>query len=283
MRILLRLIRVLSLVILSVIGTSLLMYMAPGYFTDAREMDAAHAVSERRDLQALEQQQHSSTALLRSELMQWAHGDLGTSRQYGSSVTSLVRERVAQSTHLLVLGSLLGWSLALFFAVLFSLRSSPFADATVAITTALLLALPIGVLATVCLLTNTAGPVSVLACFIAARDLKLLHRLLSTAWLAPYVLHARAQGSPVFTILRVHLWTAHKREFLSVAVMSFTLALSALVPVEVIFDVPGLGHLAWSAAMNRDLPVLVAVTGLLSVCIGVASSFLPLQRSIEVG
>jgi peptide/nickel transport system permease protein len=52
---------------------------------------------------------------------------------------------------------------------------------------------------------------------------------------------------------------------------SFVLALSAVVPIEVVFDVPGLGQLAWNAAMNRDLPVLLAVTLLLAAGVGIAA------------
>jgi peptide/nickel transport system permease protein len=49
--------------------------------------------------------------------------------------------------------------------------------------------------------------------------------------------------------------------------LSLVTALSALVPVEVLFDVPGLGQLAWNAAMNRDLPVLLAVTLLMALAV----------------
>jgi peptide/nickel transport system permease protein len=37
--------------------------------------------------------------------------------------------------------------------------------------------------------------------------------------------------------------------------------------VEVIFSLPGLGQLAWSAAMNRDLPVLLAVTIIMAIAV----------------
>ena len=40
-----------------------------------------------------------------------------------------------------------------------------------------------------------------------------------------------------------------------------------MLPVEVIFGVPGIGQLAWNAAMERDLPVLLAVTLLMSLCV----------------
>jgi ABC-type dipeptide/oligopeptide/nickel transport system permease component len=37
--------------------------------------------------------------------------------------------------------------------------------------------------------------------------------------------------------------------------------------VEVIFNVAGLGELAWSAALNRDLPVLLAVTMIMALAV----------------
>jgi peptide/nickel transport system permease protein len=42
------------------------------------------------------------------------------------------------------------------------------------------------------------------------------------------------------------------------------------VPVEVIFNVPGLGELAWNAALNRDLPVLLAVTVIMALAVTLA-------------
>jgi ABC-type dipeptide/oligopeptide/nickel transport system permease component len=45
-----------------------------------------------------------------------------------------------------------------------------------------------------------------------------------------------------------------------------------MVPVEVIFSTPGIGQLAWNAAMNRDLPVLLAVTVMMAIAV-TASGF----------
>jgi peptide/nickel transport system permease protein len=56
----------------------------------------------------------------------------------------------------------------------------------------------------------------------------------------------------------------------ALATLSIVTALGAFVPIEVIFNVPGVGQLAWSAVMNRDLPVLVAISLLMASVIGVA-------------
>ena len=50
------------------------------------------------------------------------------------------------------------------------------------------------------------------------------------------------------------------------------LAIAAVVPIEVICDVPGLGQLAWKAALGRDLPVLVVLTVLVAIVIQLSSS-----------
>jgi peptide/nickel transport system permease protein len=152
----------------------------------------------------------------------------------------------------------------------------------VATCAATLLAVPIGVLATFSLLSNTGGPVSVLALLIAVRDFKLVYSLLRTSWLAPHLLQARAQGMSAQRTALVHLFPVLRREILALALMSLVVALSSIVPVEVIFDAPGLGQLAWSAAMNRDLPVLTAVTALLAGCVGIAGVFAGSEKPTEV-
>lgn len=273
--------RVLSLILLAVAGTSISMYFAPGYFSDVREMDAVHAGATRSDLGALRAQQHSIASLLQSEFQQWMHGDLGQSRQFGIPVSALIRERSASSGILLLTAVVLGWSAALLLAVPLSMTRRNSADLAVAAVTAILLAVPVGALATICLVANVSGPALVLALVIAVRDFKVLHRSLKSVWQAPYLLHARALGLSTQQIVLAHILPVIRRELLSMGVMSFTLALSALVPVEVVFDRPGLGQLAWSAAVNRDLPVLTVVTALVASCVGVASFFVEPSRSVE--
>jgi peptide/nickel transport system permease protein len=56
----------------------------------------------------------------------------------------------------------------------------------------------------------------------------------------------------------------------ALATLSIVTALGALVPIEVVFTVPGIGQLAWSAVMNRDLPVLVAIGLWMAFVVGVA-------------
>ena len=125
-------------------------------------------------------------------------------------------------------------------------------------------------MATVCLLTGHGGPAFVLVLLLVARDFKFLSGVLREAWNAPHLLSARAQGLRVHQLAWTHVLPNVLPQMLALAGLSLATALSAIVPIEVIFDVPGLGQLAWSAAMNRDLPVLLSVTMLMAAAIAVA-------------
>jgi peptide/nickel transport system permease protein len=140
--------------------------------------------------------------------------------------------------------------------------------------TTLLLAVPTSAIATICLLAGSGGPVLVMTLLLAARDFKFLDRLLRQAWRSPHLLQAKAQGLTTLHLVRAHILPNVASQLLALATLSIVTALSALVPVEVIFSVPGLGQLAWNAAMNRDLPVLLAVTMIMAIavtCVGMAS------------
>jgi ABC-type dipeptide/oligopeptide/nickel transport system permease component len=51
---------------------------------------------------------------------------------------------------------------------------------------------------------------------------------------------------------------------LALAGVSAILGFSASIPIEALADSPGIGQLAWRAALGRDLPVLVSITLLLT-------------------
>ncbi len=274
-----RLVRIASLVLLAALGTILLMRFAPGYFTDAREMDSQYADMAREALQRQQKQQHKVFALTRSLLGGWLRGDPGRSRQYDVPVADLIEPRLQVTGKLLLLGVACGWFIAFTLALPLSARQSNRGEAFIAAPTALLLSIPVGAMGTACMIADRGGAITVLATVIAVRDFKLLYRLFREAGRAPDLLFAKAQGISPFRITCIHLLPPLTGKLLALALLSFVTALSAIVPVEVIFDVPGLGHLAWSAATNRDLPVLLDVTVLMAAAVGIASMISePAQR-----
>ena len=249
------------------------MRLAPGYFTDPRELDAAHAEGARESLRTQQVLQESTLSLTRDFMRGWVRGDLGTSRQYAIPVLDLIKPRLNATAKLIACGIGCAWLTAMILAVLLSLRKNDKWNLVIKLATCAFLSVPIGVMATVCMLAQKGGALAVLTAVLAVRDFKLVYALLRQARQAPHLLYARAQGIPRLRVICLYLLCPLTRELLSIGMISLVTALSAAVPVEVIFDVPGLGQLAWAGAMNRDLPVLLGVTLLMALAVGLASTF----------
>lgn len=265
--------RFVSLLLLAALGTIALVRFAPGYFADGREVDAQYGNEARAALKVQQDQQGSVVTLTQSLLTGWLHRDFGRSRQYDVPVSELIGSRIWVTSRLLIYGVGCGWLLALAMALPLSARRGSSGEVLIAGPTAIFLAIPLGAMATTCLLADVGGPLLVLASLVGVREFKFVYRLLRQTWRAPHLLHARAQGVASHRIAWIHLLPTLRTELFALSAMSLVIALSAIVPVEVVFNVHGLGQLAWSAAMNRDLPVLLAVTLLMAMCIGVVSMF----------
>jgi peptide/nickel transport system permease protein len=137
-------------------------------------------------------------------------------------------------------------------------------------------------MATACILAEAGGPVLVLSLLIAAREFKFLRNLLEGAWRSPHLLQGRAQGLSPRALVRMHILPNIAPQLCALATLSIVTALGALVPIEVIFTVPGVGQLAWSAVMNRDLPVLVAISLLMASVVAFAGMLSTRTLTLEV-
>ncbi len=261
--------RTLLLMLCAAAGTILLVRFAPGFFSDDREMDAKYALAAQAEILAQSDAERSIVRITVHEARSWLKGDFGESRQYGVPVSDLVGSRLRVSAVLLVRGILCGWLLAIGTALPISaLRKGGF---LLGLPFTILLSIPTAAMATACILADTGGPVLVLSVLIAARDFKFLRRLLEGAWRSPHLLQGRAQGLRPWALVRLHIVPNVAPQLCALATLSIVTALGALVPIEVIFTVPGVGQLAWSAVMNRDLPVLVAVSLLMACIVGFAA------------
>jgi peptide/nickel transport system permease protein len=260
-----RLTRTIAIILLVVVGSAVLIRFAPGYLSDAREMDSRYGDAARAELSAEAARSNSLGQILSTETAGWMRGGLGISRQYDVPVLELILPRLAVTGGLLLRAIVFAWTLALCASLIASVRRNPSLLWQTPAT--LLLAVPTAAMATICLLAGGGGPVLVMTLLVASRDFKFLDRILRKAWRDPHLLQARAQGITTLRLVQAHILPGIASQLLALATLSIVTALSALVPVEVIFSVPGLGQLAWSAAMNRDLPVLLAVTMIMAVAV----------------
>jgi peptide/nickel transport system permease protein len=260
--------RTLLLLLFAAGGTILLVRFAPGFFSDFREMDAKYAQAAQAEIQEENSQQQSVGRIAMQEGKSWLSGDFGQSRQYHVPVAQLIGSRVRVSALLLAQGILCGWLLAICAALPISALRKGAALGRLPFT--LLLAIPAAAMATACILADAGGPVLVLSLLIAAREFNFLRSLLEGAWRSPHLLQGRAQGMPPRALVTLHILPNVAPQLCALTTLSLVTALGALVPIEVIFTVPGVGQLAWSAVMNRDLPVLVAVSLLMACVVGFA-------------
>jgi peptide/nickel transport system permease protein len=58
----------------------------------------------------------------------------------------------------------------------------------------------------------------------------------------------------------------------ALAAISVSLALGAAIPLEALCDQPGIGQLAWQAALGRDLPLLVGLTLVMALVVMTANT-----------
>jgi peptide/nickel transport system permease protein len=135
-----------------------------------------------------------------------------------------------------------------------------------------LLSIPSALLATVCLLLRLS-PAIAIAAVVFPRVFPNAYEQLRASFAAPHVLTARARGLPAMRLFLFHVVPSALMPLIALAGVSVTLAFGASIPIEALADSPGLGQLAWQAALGRDLPVLVSIT-LLLTAITVAANVL---------
>jgi peptide/nickel transport system permease protein len=104
----------------------------------------------------------------------------------------------------------------------------------------------------------------VVAAVVFPRVSATAQELLETNRNLPHVVCARARGLGRLRLFFLHVLPPAFLPIVALIAVSVTLGFSASIPIEVYMDVPGLGQLAWRAALGRDMPVLIAVTLLLA-------------------
>ena len=263
-----------SLVAITLLGGLLgatLIRLAPGFATDEREIDSRlrpESIQALRDARAGER---DIVLFYMASLNRMLHGDLGVSRSFQQPVSTLLAQRVPVTFRSIGLGLLIGWSLALALAVATVLDRRPWWDVLSTFLSGAFLCLPAAVLGLLFLFVEGAVSLAIgLAVF--PKVFRYVRNLLDEASTAPHVLTAKAKGlGPVRTLLW-HVLPPVTPQILALAGVSVSLAFGAAIPIEVICDSPGVGQLAWQAAMSRDLNLLVNITLLVTLLTVAANS-----------
>lgn len=276
-------ITVILTVLLGGLIAAALVRRSPGYAVDEREFDARYGQdSIRRIRQESKPSEHGVLTDYLRFLARALTGDLGISASFRRPVAALIAERFPQTLASAGAGLGLGWVLGMLFALAAALshRGIDLCNSALA---AFFLCLPSSVLA---LGMGLAGRLDekkaaavVIALVIFPRVFRYARAVLGRVASAPHVLMARARGVGTSRLVWAHLVRPCAPAMLALLGVSVSVAFGAAIPIEVLCDSPGLGQLAWQAALKRDLPLLVDITLLVSLVASVSGLAAEIVRS----
>jgi peptide/nickel transport system permease protein len=248
-----------------------LVRLAPGFDADERELDPHLNAQSLQALRDQHRQDHNIFRFYVAYMERAVHGDLGTSLALGQPVRVLLHDRIPLTLRLLSTGLGLAWILALALSLSAAwLRFSVY-DTLTTMASGTLLCIPAAVLALLSVVWNVPGSLAI-AMIVFPHSFRYARNLLVKAYSRPHILAARAKGLGEGRILLWHVAPVAMPQLMAVAGVSVSIAIGATIPVEALCGLPGIGQLAWQAALARDLPLLVNITILVTVVTLLANS-----------
>src|SRR5271157_2500842 len=260
-----------ALVLLGGLLSATLVRLAPGFNTDERELDPSLNAESIRALRAGHAGEQNILRFYAAYLRGAIHGDLGTSHALGQPVSSLLRERWPVTLRVAGLGLLLGWLLASTLAFSACLWKHPIYEILGTTVSGAFLCIPAAVLALASVVYNAPGYLAI-ALIVFPKIYRYSRNLLSKTYALPHTTAARARGLGELRILAFHILPVVGPQLIALAGITVSLALGASIPVESLCGLPGVGQLAWQAALSRDLPLLVNLTVLVTLVTLLANS-----------
>jgi peptide/nickel transport system permease protein len=260
------------ILLISGLAGATLVRLAPGFGIDERALDTRLSAD---SLQAIEREHNEERNLLKFYvrfLGGLLRGDTGRSVVFAQPVGPLIRERAPRTFHTVIAGLGYGWSAALLLATAATVSRRVVTVLAAMTVSGSLLSIPSALLATLCLLLRLS-PAIAIAAVVFPRVFPNAYEQLRASFAAPHVVTARARGLPATRLFLFHVVPSALMPLVALGGVSVTLAFGASIPIEALADSPGLGQLAWQAALGRDLPVLVSIT-LLLTAITVAANVL---------
>ena len=265
---------IVSLAVTVIVGgilTGALVRLSPGFGVDEHALDPERDAAALRAREAALPERGNILIYCARHTAGMLRGDLGMSRNWNRPVSGLLAERWPVTAQLMAVGMAGGWALALAFALPGLIWPARIWKTMAGVCSGTLLCVPSAALAL--LIFVYAGPVrAVMALAVFPRVYEYLENVLTQAAGQPHVMAARARGVAPGRILLWHVMPVAAPQMLALAGVSVSMAFGAAVAVEVICDFPGIGQLAWKAALARDLPLLVTLTMLVTLGTQVANS-----------
>ena len=273
-----RLVCLAATVLLAAFLAAALVRLAPGFGMDERQLDARLSDSSIRAIQA---QYGGDTGVVRyfwNYLSGLCRGELGQSVSLGRPVRELIAGRLGVTLQSAAAGLAWAWIAAIAAALSLGLLRRPVFDLAATALTGALLCLPAAVVGLFSFYLG-AGPALAIGVILLPRVFRYIRNTTGATAGLPHVLAASARGIGGLGLLARHVWLPAAPEIVALGAVSVSMALGAAIPVEALCDSPGIGQLAWKAALGRDLPVLMNITILIATVTAVANLLADAARS----
>jgi peptide/nickel transport system permease protein len=248
-----------------------LVRLAPGFGVDEEELDARLSAQSIQALREARATQPNLVVFYFRYVNRLLHGDLGESRTLQRPVSQLVAERLPETLKSVALGLALGWSAGFLLAVAIVMSGAWYLDLMGSLLVGALLCLPAAVLALLFVLAQAPARL-LLGLVVFPKIFRYSRNLLTRSSLLPHVLTARAKGLGNMRVLVWHILPTAAPQLFALLGVTVSVAFTAAIPMEALCDLPGIGQLAWKAALGRDVALLVNLTMIVTLVTLVANS-----------
>ena len=262
------------------LGATLVRF-APGYGVDERELDPGLSASSREAIRNEHRLQSGLLSFYAGYLSRAVHGDFGRSEWLDRPIAGLLKERFPVTIRSVFFGIVTAWAAALALALAALFSRGWLLDLTGTLASGFLIALPGAVVALLAMYFR--APIFVaISVVLFPKVFRYLRNLLAQAYDQPCVLAARARGIGQARLLLRHVIPLAAPPVAALLGVSISMAFGAAIPIEALCDSPGLGQLAWLAALNRDLPLIMNLTLVVTLVTVAANSAADLLHAREL-
>ena len=232
---------------------------SPGFGLDEKQLDPSLSRETQAAIRRSHDRERNLPRFYAGAIKRMLVGDLGTSVTLGQPIRELLAERAPVTIELMAWGIAGAWTMAALLAIPAAALRAPGLGGFCTVLSGVPAALPAAGIA-ILLFRLGASPTCTIALVIFPKVYQYLHNLLRHGYAMPHVVLARAKGLRARGIFVRHVLAPARPQLLALAAVSVNMAFGAAIAVEAVSDLPGLGQLAWKAAVARDLPVLVMLT-----------------------
>jgi peptide/nickel transport system permease protein len=250
---------------------AMLVRAAPGFDVDEHQLDSRLSPATIASMRAEKVAQRNVFRFYADYLGHAIHGDLGRSQTLDRPVSELIRERLPVTMKIFGMGLLLAWVLAFLLATTTAMSRSGSYEMAATGFSAALLCIPSAVVALFFVYANAPASIAI-TLIVFPRVYRYARNLLARCYDMPHIITARAKGLGPVRVLVWHVLPVAGPQLFAVVGVSISIALGAAIPVEALCGIPGIGQLAWQAALGRDLVLLVTLTLLVTVITLTANS-----------